>query len=99
MKEQDDHCDDYIAVPGVPRCLQWYLFINRLPAAEKYMCLENGVADPKLFAKYKGKWVRVVMASRFGDVGITEKLDRDYGYSAGRVNVKDLSDFTDERPQ
>lgn len=39
-----------------------------------------------------GTKVRIVMVSRFGDVGITEKLDDQVGYGA-RVNLEELYDF------
>ena len=39
-----------------------------------------------------GSRVRVVMASRFGDVGITPNLEEVHGYVA-RVSVEDLTDF------
>lgn len=43
----------------------------------------------------KGQRVRVVMASRFGDVGITPDLEAENGYVA-RVHVADLCDFSDD---
>ena len=45
--------------------------------------------------KESKKRVRVVMASRFGDVGITPRLDAKNGYST-RVPVEWLSDFKGE---
>jgi hypothetical protein len=42
-----------------------------------------------------GITVRVVMASRFGDLGITEALHRGHGYDA-RVNADQLMDFREE---
>lgn len=39
-----------------------------------------------------GQKVRIVMVSRFGDIGITENLDAENGYGA-RVNLEDLYDF------
>lgn len=95
-KKEPKHCDEYINSFKAPDCLRWFLFINRMPATEKNLCNRNGV-NPKLFAKYKGEWVRVVMASRFGDVGITTHLDADFGY-LNRVSVEDLTDFSAERP-
>ncbi len=61
---------------------------------------------PKLFATYKqpdgpggrkGKTrrVRVVMASRFGDVGITRDLMAEHGYN-DRVAVETLTDFSEK---
>jgi hypothetical protein len=43
-----------------------------------------------------GARVRVVMASRLGDVGITPKLDTEHGYAA-RVMLDDLTDFSDQQ--
>lgn len=40
-----------------------------------------------------GQVVRVVMASRFGDLGITPDLKASRGYVA-RLNVSDLTDFS-----
>jgi hypothetical protein len=82
------HCDDYIDDETAPAALRAYLERARSPAhghlsSEPY---------PKLFADHDGKRVRVVMASRFGDVGITDRLDAEYGYET-RVAVADLSGF------
>ena len=61
---------------------------------------------PKLFATYNGEgWrgvekgdrVRVVMASRLGDVGCTKNLEADSGYQL-RTSVDNLSEFSD-RPE
>lgn len=40
----------------------------------------------------KNTLVKIVMVSRFGDVGITEQLDKEYGYGA-RVNLDELYDY------
>lgn len=57
------------------------------------MAVWNGHgADPE-FTRYTipaGTKVRVVMASRFGDVGITDKLERERGYDA-RIDPEDLT--------
>jgi hypothetical protein len=42
-----------------------------------------------------GQRVKIVMVSRFGDVGITEDLNAENGYGA-RVLLDDLCDFTDK---
>ena len=42
-----------------------------------------------------GKRVRIVMASRFGDVGITENLQDDRGYQK-RVMILELNNFSSE---
>lgn len=93
---EEDHCDGFIEDPSADKALRWYLLINRLPAVDKYLALEMGV-DPKLFALYNGRPVRIVMASRLGDVGITVDLNSDHGYDK-RVLIKELTDFTDKHP-
>lgn len=88
---QGKHCDDYIHDFTAPHCLRFFLLINRLPAMDMMVCREFGV-KPKLFATYKDTRVRVVMASRMGDVGITHHLDAEDGYQA-RVMIAALSNF------
>jgi hypothetical protein len=85
------HCDEYIGDPDEPNCLRWWLLLNRLSATDQLLARDM-VMWPKLFATHKGKRVRVVMASRFGDVGITEVLTAEHGYS-NRVTIDELSDF------
>jgi len=88
------HCDAAIRNSNLPNCLRYYLLINRLAAMDKNV-VRAAVGDPKCFATYQGKRVRLVMASRFGDVGITENLGADSGYER-RVSLGDLSDFSAE---
>lgn len=83
------HCDDIADDPKTPACVSDFLNHARAPAHGSML----DTPRPPLFAKHDGKPVRVVMASRFGDVGITEKLDAENGYSL-RVMVGELSDFT-----
>jgi hypothetical protein len=83
------HCDDYIDDTTAPECLRAFLDYARSPA---HGALRHG-PKPKLFATHKGKRVRVTMASRFGDVGITTKLGQEYGYEK-RVAVSELSRFS-----
>ncbi len=89
------HCDDYIMDLTAPNVLRWWLFVNRLPAIDQMLCHQNGV-QPKLFATFQGRRVRVTMASRLGDVGITNDLKREMGYEE-RVPVEMLSDFSAEK--
>jgi len=72
--------------------------------------LGKGHPDPVLFATLStdgeyaahctkfgvknGTRVRVVMASRFGDVGITNHLERPHGYEV-RVPIECLKDFSE----
>jgi len=88
------HCDWQIHDHSKPLCLRWFLFVNRLPASDKYLLLEH-VKAPTLFADFAGKRVRVVMASRFGDVGITPNLKATSGYTT-RVTVDALSNFSEK---
>lgn len=92
----EEHCDQFIMNPKAPMTLRWWVFVNRLPAFDQHLCRENGV-DPNLWAKYEGEWVKIVMASRFGDVGLSKDLDAVNGYFV-RVPLKMLSGFTDKRP-
>lgn len=91
MKAADKHCDDYIDDVAAPEVLRDYLRRARSPAHG----LMSKEPFPKLFATYKRKRVRVVMASRLGDVGITDNLQAEYGYQK-RVAVADLADFGSE---
>lgn len=80
------HCDDLRSAPETPPCVKAYLDVARAPAHG------NGAAPP-LFATHNGRRVRIVMASRFGDVGITAALDATRGYEK-RVFLPDLSEFS-----
>jgi hypothetical protein len=93
------HCDDYIEDPTAPAPLRKFLEHARSPG--------HGHSRPKphptLFATYngddwlgirKGDRVRVVMASRMGDVGITKDLEASHGYQV-RCNVDVLADFSE----
>jgi hypothetical protein len=84
------HCDDYIDDSGAPAALRAYLERARSPA-HGYLI---AAPFPKLFADHNGRRVRIVMASQFGDVGITERLEDETGYTA-RVAVEDLTNFGD----
>jgi hypothetical protein len=93
------HCDDYIDDAAAPACLRAFLARARQPAHGHL----SDTPFPKLFATYNGpNWndvatgdrVRVVMASRMGDVGVTKKLDSEHGYSV-RCAVGDLIDLSE----
>lgn len=86
------HCDEYIDDPNQPECLREFLAFKRMPAYDQYM---SGKTAPPLYALYKQDRVRVVMASRFGDVGITTDLTAERGYEK-RVAVEQLSGFSKE---
>ena len=90
------HCDDIIDDKSYPLCLRKFLRFNRWPALYQCRARRLGIARPSLFATHQGNQVRVVMASRFGDVGITKDLDAERGYQL-RVSVEELSNFSDRR--
>lgn len=107
------HCHDYIDDPAQPECLRRFLDFHCRPAALKYPtgneAFDRGLEErlgmpmwrdpaPVLFARHEGRPVRVTMASRFGDVGITEHLNAEHGYGK-RVAVEDLTDFSDAGPE
>lgn len=85
------HCDEYIDDPKYCNELRVFLFVNRLPAVEKILLNSCGF-DPVLYADYNGQTVRVTMASRLGDVGISYNLHEKMGYDL-RVTVAELSNF------
>lgn len=86
------HCDDYIDDEAQPMCLRKFLDYARSPA---HGSLRDG-PKPLLFARYHARLVRVTMASRLGDVGITTRMHQEYGYEK-RVAVADLTDFSGEQ--
>jgi len=102
------HCDDYIDDPEQPEALRRFLQFNRLPASCKYSypgCEKHIDPElhqyiwrdpvPRLFADHGGVRVRVVMASRFGDLGVTWDLTKSHGYTM-RLPVSELSNFGEE---
>lgn len=90
MRAKHDHCDDYIDDPTAPWALRRFLAFARAPAPGAYQPKPH----PCLFADHDGQRVRVTMASRFGDVGITRDLDVEMGYER-RVHVSQLSNFSE----
>ena len=102
MKKQvkePKHCDDYIRDKSQPKALRAFLLFKRIPAAWQYgKWLEKGWPEPKLFAKHHGRKVRVVMASRFGDVGITRDLGAERGYTK-RVFIEELTGFVSKQSE
>ncbi len=90
----DTHCDDLIHEPTLPLCFRYWLLIHRLPAIDGTL-ITAYKGSPECYATWKGQRVRLVMASRFGDVGITTQLHHENGYET-RVSVDELSDFGDK---
>jgi hypothetical protein len=84
------HCDEYIDDPTAPVVLRKFLAWARSPA---HGALVPG-PHPRLFADHADRRVRVVMASRFGDVGISSDLGRETGYET-RVPIEALTNFGD----
>lgn len=93
--QQPKHCDDYIMDFDAPDCLRWFLLIERLPAIDKWLAHNVLGGRPPCYATYQGKRVKLIMASRLGDVGITENFNAANGYT-NRVGVHELSDFRTE---
>ena len=83
-------CDDYIDDPTAPEALRKYLAFARAPAHGQLLPKPH----PTLFADHEGTRVRVTMASRIGDVGISTDLGRELGYDR-RVAVSQLSNFSE----
>lgn len=87
-------CDEAIHDFELPAPVRMWLLLQRLPAVDKHLFEACGVT-PQLFATWEGRRVRVTMASRFGDLGITEDLDSEtYEH---RVRIFELSDFNVSR--
>jgi hypothetical protein len=84
------HCDDYLDDPTAPEVLRRFLELARSPAHG----MVSPVPIPALYADHAGRRVRVTMASRFGDVGITTDFTRAFGYQV-RVMLAELANFGD----
>jgi hypothetical protein len=86
------HCDDFIPDHRQPRCLRAWLLMKRLPAYETMLLAKY---LPPLYATKKGTRIRVrlVAASRMGDVGITTQLTHEHGYEE-RLMLGHLVDFS-----
>lgn len=81
------HCDDLRDNPDTPAVVRAFLAVTRVPAHG------GGRQTPPLYATHLGERVRVTMASRFGDVGITTDLTGT-NYKR-RVLLPELTDFGD----
>lgn len=86
------HCDAYIHDLQAPACLRLFLLVERLPAADKVLLYTK--FRPTLFATYRGKRVRVTLASCLGDLGISTNLEETTSYDH-RVTVEDLTAFSE----
>lgn len=84
------HCDDYIDDPVAPVALRKFLKFARAPAHGQLLPKPH----PKLFADHEGRRVRVTMASRLGDVGISTDFGAEFGYEC-RARISQLSNFSE----
>lgn len=80
------HCDEFIDDASAPQVLRTFLARARSPAHG----MTSADPFPVLFADHNGQRVRVVMASRLGDVGICDLTRCTYDK---RVSVEELSNF------
>lgn len=85
------HCDDVLDNPATHPAVR--VFLERARAPGHGMLTDRPY--PRLFADHRGARVRVTMASRMGDVGITKDLDAEFGYE-DRVALDDLDNFSDQ---
>lgn len=83
-------CDDYIDDSTAPAALRKYLEFARAPGHGQHLPEPH----PRLFADHEGRRVRVTMASRMGDVGITTDFNAEQGYEQ-RVLVSQLDNFSE----
>ena len=84
-------CDDYLDDPTSPQPLRKYLEFARAPAHGQLLPRPH----PRLFADHAGRRVRVTMASRLGDVGVTTDFSAEMGYEQ-RVWLDQLSNFSED---
>lgn len=84
------HCDAYIDDPAASEPLRKFLAFARAPAHGQRLPKPH----PRLFADHEGRRVRVTMASRLGDVGITTDFSAEFGYEC-RVPVSQLDNFSE----
>lgn len=110
--EQRAHADDVAYDKTYPECLRTFILYHRLPASlrwpggdaekikewvpeEEWPDINVG-PEPLCYADHKGKRVRLTMASRIGDVGISSKLKPDGRSYTDRASIADLSNFSDK---
>ncbi len=96
------HCDDYIDDPLAHPLLRLFLAWARSPghgllAPRPWPVLFATVTAADAPPAIRDKRVRVTMASRLGDVGVTADLACESGYDY-RLHVADLGYFTDGTP-
>lgn len=70
------HVDDFINSHSGDPYARWILMHLRLPALMK-LDFQQFMAGRRLFCTWRRKRYRVASASRFGDIGLSKKLDSD----------------------
>lgn len=85
------HVDDFVSDMTKDPYARWMLMYFRFPA-EMHIAFAPFYKDRKLFCTYDGKRYRVNMASRLGDVGLAQNLNRESGYDIRR-DVDECSDW------
>lgn len=88
---KENHCDNYIHNPKIPKFVRQWLLVQRLPATDKHL-----LADlvPCVFAMFQHQKVKLIFASRFGWIGINEDLEGTHYVLA--VTLNELCDFTQD---
>lgn len=93
MITKENHCDNFINDYRMPNIVRTFLILHRMPAIDKNIFKQYEQLPWLIYADYKGKRVAMTMASRMGDIGITEVLDKPLGYD-NRVPITELSNFS-----
>lgn len=86
------HCDDLSDAGVLPLPVKQWVDYQRLPAHDKF---DRTNPVKNLFAVLNDRVVKLNMASRFGDVGVTTNLEAQFGYER-RVMLTDLKHFHTE---
>ena len=96
--ELSDYPQDYGWVPHKPETWNYQFAKLRKPIIMRHYTGKWINNNPQFLEVpcAAGQPVKIVMVSRFGDVGITENLDTDFGYGA-RVSLDDLYDFSETK--
>lgn len=92
---------DHGWVPHKPETWQYHFARLRNPTELwHYKGYSNDKSEPQFdeIMCPAGQWVKIVMVSRFGDVGVTEDLTAENGYGA-RLPLSELYDFQEQKPE
>lgn len=93
--ELTGHPMDHGWIPHRPETWKYHFASLRKPLVMQHWLGRSDDAGQPMFHEVPleaGHRVKIVMVSRFGDVGITEELTAENGYAA-RVLLDDLCDF------